>query len=100
MPQQAWTNKEERQYQHVRQSELERGRSEDRAEEIAARTVNKQRREEGKTQNATTQGTGNPNQSLEERTKKQLYNRAQELDIEGRSNMTKSQLIAAIRDRQ
>lgn len=100
MPQQAWTNKEERQYQHVRQSELERGRSEDRAEEIAARTVNKQRREEGKTQNATTQGTGNPSQSLEERTKKQLYNRAQELDIEGRSNMTKSQLIAAIRDRQ
>lgn len=44
----AWSDKDERQYQHVKESELERGHSEDRAEEIAARTVNKQRSEEGR----------------------------------------------------
>lgn len=44
-----WTDKDERQYEHVRDSELERGRGEDQAEEIAARTVNKQRRSEGRT---------------------------------------------------
>jgi len=49
MPQQAWSDKDERQYEHVKESEKERGRSTDRAEEIAARTVNKQRREEGRT---------------------------------------------------
>ncbi|QDU37721.1 hypothetical protein Mal4_20380 [Maioricimonas rarisocia] len=97
MPQQAWTDKEERQYKHIKESAVDRGRSEDRAEEIAARTVNKQRREEGRTSNETTQGTGNPNQSLEDRSRKELYNRAQELEIEGRSKMTKDQLIQAIR---
>jgi plasmid stabilization system protein ParE len=45
----AWTDKRERQYEHIKESELEQGRSEDRAEEIAARTVNKQRREAGET---------------------------------------------------
>ncbi|MDP9764162.1 hypothetical protein [Deinococcus enclensis] len=44
-----WSEKDERQYEHIKQSELERGESEERAEEIAARTVNKQRREEGRT---------------------------------------------------
>ena len=43
-----WSEKDERQYEHIKQSELERGESEERAEEIAARTVNKQRREEGR----------------------------------------------------
>ncbi|MCA9515238.1 MAG: Rho termination factor N-terminal domain-containing protein, partial [Myxococcales bacterium] len=65
--------------------------------EIAARTVNKQRREEGRTPNETTQGTGNPNKGLEARTKDELYNRAKELDIDGRSKMTKDELIRAIR---
>ncbi|MFP4623980.1 MAG: Rho termination factor N-terminal domain-containing protein [Gemmatimonadota bacterium] len=96
----AWSNKDERMYEHVKESELERGRSEERAEEIAARTVNKQRREEGRTPNRTTQGTGNPRTRLEARTKDELYNRAKELDIEGRSGMTKDELIAAIRDKQ
>jgi hypothetical protein len=100
MPQQAWTDKQERQYRHIKEGEVERGRSEDRAEEIAARTVNKHRREIGQTENRTTQGTGNPNRSLEERTKQELYNRAKELDIDGRSRMTKQQLIQAIRNRQ
>ncbi len=96
----AWTDKDERQYEHVKQSEEERGRSRDRAEEIAARTVNKRRREEGRTPNASSEGTGNPGVSLEERTRRELYNRAKELDIEGRSGMSKSQLVRAIRQRQ
>lgn len=49
MPQKAWSNKDERQYEHVKESEEDRGRSEERAEEIAARTVNKQRSKEGRT---------------------------------------------------
>lgn len=49
MPQEAWSDKRERQYQHIKESELERGRSEERAQEIAAATVNKTRREEGET---------------------------------------------------
>ncbi|MGP1273710.1 MAG: Rho termination factor N-terminal domain-containing protein [Phycisphaerales bacterium] len=98
----AWSTKDERQYEHIKQSAEDRGRSEDRAEEIAARTVNKQRREEGRTKSGstTTSGTGNPNASLEERTKRELYNRAKELDIDGRSAMSKSQLVRAIRQRQ
>lgn len=98
MPQQTWTDKRERQFEHIKQSEKDRGRTEDTAEEIAARTVNKQRRESGETSNKTTQGTGNPNQSLEERTKHELYNRAKELNIAGRSKMSKDELIEAIRN--
>lgn len=95
----AWSAKDERMYDEIRQSEMDRGRSRDRAEEIAARTVNKQRREEGRTPNKTTQGTGNPNTSLEARTKDELYNRARELDVDGRSKMSKSELVSAIRKR-
>ena len=95
----AWSNKDERQYRHVKKTAKERGRSDDKAKEIAARTVNKQRREERRTANRTTQGTGNPNTPLDERTKDELYNRAKELQISGRSNMTKSQLVKAIRER-
>jgi hypothetical protein len=94
----AWTAKDERQYQHVKDSQLERGRSTRRAKEVAARTVNKQRRQEGRTESARTQGTGNPNTSLEERTKDELLNRAEDLSIRGRSRMTKSELVAAIRE--
>jgi hypothetical protein len=49
MPQNSWSSKRERQYEHIKESELEQGRSDNRAEEIAARTVNKQRREAGET---------------------------------------------------
>ena len=94
----AWTPKDRRKYEHVKDSALERGRTEDRAKEVAARTVNKDRREEGRTPNQTTQGTGNPNSGLEERTRDELYNRARELDVPGRSTMTKDELVAAIRD--
>lgn len=100
MPQDAWSKKDERQYEHVRKSERDRGRSADRAKEIAARTVNDQRRKEGRTENKTTQGTGNPNSSLESRTVQQLRNRARELDVRGRSSMRKDELISAIRRKQ
>ena len=49
MPQKAWTDKRERQYEHIKESYEERGKSEDKAEEIAARTVNKTRAEKGET---------------------------------------------------
>ena len=95
-----WTDKDERQYEHVKDSALERGRSEDRAEEVAARTVNKQRRKEGRTPSPRTSGTGNPNSRLEDRSRDELYNRARELDINGRSSMNKARLIEAIRAAQ
>lgn len=96
----AWSNKDERQYEEIRKSATERGKSASTAREIAARTVNKQRRQEGRTPNAKSQGTGNPNRPLEARTKDELYNRARELDIDGRSKMDKSALITAIRKHQ
>jgi Rho termination factor, N-terminal domain len=95
----AWSNKDERQYEHVKESEKERGRSTERAKEIAARTVNKHRREEGRTPNRTTQGTGNPNVDYEGRSKEELYNIAKDRNIEGRSKMTKDELIRALRRR-
>ncbi|WP_166831073.1 Rho termination factor N-terminal domain-containing protein [Thalassoroseus pseudoceratinae] len=93
----AWSKKDERQYDHIKKGAQERGKSEDRAEEIAARTVNKTRRKEGRTPNKTSSGTGNPNSKLEERTKRELYNQAKDLDIPGRSQMNKNELISAIR---
>jgi phage terminase small subunit len=92
----AWTNKDERMYEHIKESSLERGADEDRAEEIAARTVNKHRREEGRTPNRRTQGTGNPNTPLDQRTRDELQNLARELGIPGRSAMRKAELVAAI----
>lgn len=96
----AWSEKDERQYDHVKESALDRGKSKKKAQEIAARTVNKQRRKEGRTPNKRTQGTGNPNRSLEDRTVAELRNRAVELNIKGRSKMKKKELIEAIRNRQ
>lgn len=94
-----WSNKDERQYEHIKESSEERGVSEDRAKEIAARTVNKTRREHGKTPNKRTQGTGNPNVSLADRNKDELMNRARDLNIRGRSKMNKDELVQALRDR-
>ena len=92
----SWSSKDRRMYEHVKESEEARGVGEERAEEIAARTVNKQRREEGRTPNERTQGTGNPNQPLGEHTRDELYNMAKEMDIEGRSRMDKDELVRAI----
>lgn len=96
----AWSKKDERQYDHVKESMLERGASEDRAEEVAARTVNKQRRKEGRTPNRSSQGTGNPNTRLEDRTVQDLRNLASKMKISGRSSMKKNELIEAIREKQ
>ena len=96
----AWSKKDERKYEHIKESAQESGKSEDRAEEIAARTVNKGRREEGRTPNQTTQGTGNPNTSLESRTVDELRNIASDLDIDGRSKLDKDGLVKAIRDKR
>jgi hypothetical protein len=93
----AWSNKDERMYEHIKDSSEERGMPEKRAKAIAARTVNKQRREEGRTPNKTTQGTGNPNRSLEARTVSELRNRAKDLKVPGRSKMNKQELVRAIR---
>lgn len=92
-----WTSKDERKYEHIKDSAKQRGASGSRAKEIAARTVNRDRRLEGRTPDATTSGTGNPHDALEERTVEQLRNRAAQLEIKGRSRMTKPELIAAIR---
>ncbi len=93
----SWTSKDERQYEHVLESERERGRSETKAKEIAARTVNEQRRVQGRTPTRRTQGTGNPEISLEQHTRDELYNQARALGIEGRGTMRKAELVQAIR---
>lgn len=97
MPTNKWSNKDERQYEHIKSSEKSRGRGEKRAKSIAAASVNRQRRKEGKTPNKTTQGTGNPNRRLEDRTKEEIYNLAKQRDISRRSRMTKDELISALR---
>ncbi|MBO0883396.1 MAG: plasmid stabilization protein [Mycobacterium sp.] len=108
MPQQAWGDKRERQYEHIKDSQLDRGASEDRAQEIAARTVNKNRAQSGESDEASKtsvedvspqhrggkrsgnrQGPGGP-------TKDQLYNDAKRRNIKGRSNMTKRELERAL----
>ena len=92
----AWSNKDERMYEHIKESGEKRGESAKEAEAIAARTVNKNRREEGRTPNKRTQGTGNPNRSLEERTRDEVYNMAKEKHIAGRSKMSKKELVQAV----
>ncbi len=95
----AWSSKDERMYEHIKESAQKRGENEDTAEEIAARTVNKQRREEGRTPNKRTQGTGNPNVPLSERTRDEVYNIAKDKKIEGRSKMSKAELVKAVSKR-
>ena len=94
MPQEAWSNKRERQYEHIKDSERKRGRSAPRAKEIAARTVNKQRAESGETTSSRSQprsSSGNGG-----KTREQLYNEAKRLGIAGRSTMNKQQLERAV----
>ncbi len=93
----AWSDKDERQYEKIEKSARSRGKTLDRAKEIAARTVNKRRRQEGRTSRKTTSGTGNPGRSLEDRTRKELYNEAKKRDVAGRSKMSKEELVHALR---
>jgi len=96
----SWSDKDERKYEHIKEGYIERGKSEDEAQEIAARTVNSGRREEGRTPNERTQGTGNPHTGLESRTKDELENRAAELGIHDRSSMSKDEIVEAIRKKE
>ena len=107
MPQQAWSDKRERQYEHVKESAKERGASTKRAKEIAARTVNKERARTGEAKESSRtsrkdissgrrgglrSGTNRP----KGRTKEQLYNEARKLNVPGRSKMNKAQLQRAV----
>lgn len=95
----SWSNKDDRMYEHIKEGAEKKGTSARRAKQIAARTVNKRRRKQGRTPSKTTEGTGNPNKSLENRTKNELYNIAKKKNIHGRSNMNKSQLVKALRNK-
>jgi hypothetical protein len=106
MPQQSWSDKRERQYEHVKEGLEERGRSEDTAEEIAARTVNKERARAGESEQASRTSTDDISSSRRGglrshsgsggRTKQQLYNEARDKGVKGRSKMTKAQLERAV----
>jgi hypothetical protein len=98
MPQKAWSNKRERQYEHVKESEQKQGRSTKRAKEIAARTVNKQRAEAGETKSSGSRSSrsSSSNGSYGGKTKEQLYGEAKRLGISGRSTMNKQQLQRAV----
>jgi len=96
-----------RQYEHIKDSAKERGVSTDRAEEIAARTVNKERARSGEARTASRSSTrdissgrrGGLRSSTTRskgQTKEQLYNQAQRLNVKGRSRMSKRQLLAAV----
>jgi hypothetical protein len=100
MPQ--WSKKRERQYQHIKQGLLERGESEDSAEEIAARTVNKERARAGEARESSVlsrsdissgrRGGLRSHRGAGGRTYDQLYEEAKRKNIRGRSKMTKAQL--------
>src|SRR5256885_846830 len=105
MPQ-AWSKKRERQYEHIKEGLEDRGRSEKKAEEIAARTVNKERARSGESKTASRTSTDDISSSRRGglrshkgaggRTRDQLYAEAKHKGIEGRSKMSKAQLERAV----
>ena len=106
MPQQAWNKKRERQYEHIKGGLKERGRKEDEAEEIAARTVNKERARSGEAKqksrssvddiSSARRGGLRSHRGAGGRTRDQLYNEARKKNVKGRSKMNKSQLEKAV----
>jgi hypothetical protein len=107
MPQQAWSSKRERQYEHIKESAKEQGASTKRAKELAARTVNKERARTGEARTASRSskrdissgrrgGLRSGTRRPKGQTKEQLYNQAKRLNIKGRSRMNKQQLLAAV----
>lgn len=107
MPQEAWNQKEERQYKHILEGEEESGRSEKTAKRIAAATVNKERARRAETRTASRtsiddmssgeRGGHRSGHGPGERTYAQLYEEAKREGIKGRSNMNKNQLMNAVK---
>ena len=106
MPQQAWSKKRERQYEHIKEGLEDRGRSEDTAEEIAARTVNKERARHGEARESSRTSTDDISSGRRGglrshkgpggRTYDQLYQEARDKGISGRSKMNKAELEKAV----
>jgi hypothetical protein len=107
MPQEAWSAKRERQYEHIKESERKQGRSTKRAKEIAARTVNKERARSGESRTRSRSSTRDLSSGrrgglrsgtrrTKGRTKEQLYNEAKRRNIPGRSQMSKGELQRAV----
>ena len=107
MPPRAWNAKRERQYEHIKDSLEDRGASEAKAEEIAARTVNKERARAGEAKTSSRLsrtdissgrrgGLRSGTRREKGRTRDQLYDEAKSMGIEGRSKMTKAQLQQAV----
>ena len=106
MPQKAWSAKRERQYEHIKESLEERGASEDKAEEIAARTVNKERARSGEAKTSSRlsksdissgrRGGLRSHKGAGGRTRDQLYEEARKKNVKGRSRMTKEELEKAV----
>jgi hypothetical protein len=106
MPQEAWSKKRERQFDHIKESERRQGRTEEVAEEIAARTVNKERARSGESREASPVSTNDissgcrgglrSHRGAGGRTMKQLYEEARRKGIPGRSKMNKKALERAV----
>jgi plasmid stabilization system protein ParE len=106
MPRNQWSDKRERQYEHIKSGLEKRGRSEDTAEEIAARTVNKERARHGESKEKSRTSTDDISSGRrgglrshggpKGRTKEQLYADAKRKGIKGRSKMTKAELARAV----
>jgi hypothetical protein len=106
MPQRAWSKKRERQYEHIKEGLTDRGESEGVAEEIAARTVNKERARAGESSSASPSSTHDISSGRRGglrshtgrggRTKDQLYEEAKRKGVRGRSRMTKADLERAV----
>jgi len=107
VPQKAWSSKRERQYEHIKDSLEDRGTSESKAEEIAARTVNKERARTGEAKTSSKLsrtdmssgrrgGLRSGTNRVKGRTRDQLYNEARDMNIKGRSQMNKEQLQRAV----
>jgi hypothetical protein len=101
-----WSEKRERQYEHIKEGLEERGRDEDTAEEIAARTVNKERAQSGESRESSRTSTQDispgrrgglrSHKGSGGRTREQLYEEAKRKNIEGRSKMSKAELEKAV----
>ena len=107
MPQEAWSAKRERQYEHIKEGAKKQGASTKRAKELAARTVNKERARSGESRTSSRSSTRDMSSGRRGglrsgtrratgQTKEQLYNQAKRLNIKGRSSMNKRQLLAAV----